>query len=255
MTTGLIRPVAAQTAPAAQTSPSANELAETRFAAEAGDKVGQTELGLLYLKGAGVPLDPKKGRYWLSKAAAQGYEPASRALAQLTTGGVPAASSAANSGAQQARQSAEAPTDDEVTELARNRMRDETIELIRSRYGNIDKLVSNDVLQEIQGTTPYTSRAVLACTANAPADRQRCLANLRETLRKERDHDLAEARKPGALDDLLFSFVQKTNYEGNYVAYVDMRKRGTDQKWRLKLLLKYRDGRWVVAEKSEQEVH
>ncbi len=47
-----------------------------RRAAEAGDPVGQFNLGLDYLRGHGVPRDPERGRALVDRSAATGFGPA-----------------------------------------------------------------------------------------------------------------------------------------------------------------------------------
>ena len=53
--------------------------------------------------------------------------------------------------------------------------------------------------------------------------------------------------------DFIYSVEDKKNYEGNYVAFVNVRQRGTDKTFRSKLLLKFANGAWTIIEKSEAE--
>ncbi|MHC2585418.1 tetratricopeptide repeat protein [Bradyrhizobium diazoefficiens] len=228
--------------------------AYSRELANRGSAPAQYVLGILYLNGNGVAQDSEQARYWLSKAAAQGYERATNKLAELGVKTV-AGGNGASANSQQLAQSADAPTDSDIVELTRNRLREDSREAVRAHYGNLDKLGSGDVLQVIQGTTSYTSQAVLSCSANAPAQKDRCMAKLRDDLRTEREQALAKINSPAFIEGYIFAVQQKTNYEGNYVTFVDVRQRGTDHAWKWKMLLKFRSGRWTIAEKTEQEVH
>ncbi|TCK18034.1 TPR repeat protein [Thiogranum longum] len=51
--------------------------------AESGDSKAQYDIGMMYLKGRGVKLDPDEGRKWLEKSAAQSNEKAKARLAIL----------------------------------------------------------------------------------------------------------------------------------------------------------------------------
>ena len=57
------------------------------LAAEAGVASSQYNLALLYLLGRGVPRDPTESRRWLEAAARQGHEKAKRRLAAMAKGG------------------------------------------------------------------------------------------------------------------------------------------------------------------------
>jgi len=48
-----------------------------------GEAVAQYNLGLMYLNGLGVPLNPVQARYWLGQSAEQGYSKAKDALARI----------------------------------------------------------------------------------------------------------------------------------------------------------------------------
>ena len=64
----------------AQDTPSAQELADLRARAEAGDATAQLDLGLMYGTGRGVPQDFAEAVGWYRKAAEQGT-----ALAQFAS--------------------------------------------------------------------------------------------------------------------------------------------------------------------------
>ena len=53
------------------------------LAADQGDTVGETNLGCCYRDGTGTEVDLGKARYWLERAAAKGYEQATKNLAYL----------------------------------------------------------------------------------------------------------------------------------------------------------------------------
>ncbi|WP_156948663.1 tetratricopeptide repeat protein [Bradyrhizobium sp. WSM1417] len=141
--------------------------------ANRGNAPAQYILGILFLDGNGVAQDGEQARYWLSKESAQGYERATKKLTELGVKTVPGGNGApSNSGAQQhLAQSADTPTDEDIVELTRNRLREDSREAVRAHYGNLDKLGSGDVLQVIQGTTH-------------PIPRKRCFPAPRMHLRK-----------------------------------------------------------------------
>lgn len=72
---------------AATSADPATELAK----AHRGDARAQLAVGLLYLKGEGVPQDYRKARFWIEKAAGQGLDDAEAHLGALCREGVGAA--------------------------------------------------------------------------------------------------------------------------------------------------------------------
>lgn len=245
----------AQAAAPSTKEPSSSDVAGTMLAAQAGDANAQADLGLYYLLGTGVPQDITKARIWLKKAAAQGSVQATRALSSLRDSSVREPGQAAPVSPNPLAVASSAPTDEEIVELSRNRFRELTVAGLQARYGRLEKLGSDDVLEVIQGASPYTARAALACTVNAPAEKQRCLRSLRDELTKERDKLIDATLAPEFSEKFIFTVQSKTNYEGNYVAYVIGRRRGTDQSWQWKLLLRFQGGRWVIADLTEKEVN
>ena len=61
----------------------AGELAKLRMLGEAGDPNAQAMLGIIYLRGAGVPADLDQAQFWLRKAAEQGHPAAQVKLAAM----------------------------------------------------------------------------------------------------------------------------------------------------------------------------
>ena len=57
----------------AQDTPSAQELADLRASAEAGDLAAQYNLGIMYAEGRGVPQDDAEAVAWFRRAAEQGH--------------------------------------------------------------------------------------------------------------------------------------------------------------------------------------
>ena len=57
-------------------------MAAYKIAAEAGDALSQSQVGIMYCNGLGVAVDYKQARPWLEKAAAQDYP---NAVGQLGT--------------------------------------------------------------------------------------------------------------------------------------------------------------------------
>ena len=72
----------------AQDTPSAQELADLRARAEAGDADAQTNLGFMYGNGDGVPQDHAEAIAWFRLAAEQGHAVAQFALGLLYSVGV-----------------------------------------------------------------------------------------------------------------------------------------------------------------------
>ena len=58
-------------------------LAEFRPVAEQGDAKAQSNLGLMYANGEGVPQDLEEAHRWMSQAAAQGYPESLKLLKRL----------------------------------------------------------------------------------------------------------------------------------------------------------------------------
>jgi hypothetical protein len=77
---------------------------------------------------------------------------------------------------------------------------------------------------------------------------------VKSELTAERDAKRAQIQKADFGTLFVFSVKEKTNYEGNYIAIVNVRKRGSDQAWQWKLLLQPRNGSWIIADKSEKEI-
>lgn len=127
------------------------------------------------------------------------------------------------------------------------------LQSIAAEYGNLDRL-SGEALGTLRGMAPASAPGILACTLNSPVEQRRCIERLKGQLIAERAARVKEARSPDFGDALVYSVQEKHNYEGNYIAYVNTRKRGTDTAWRIKLLLQFRNGAWVATEKSEKKV-
>ena len=67
----------------AQASTRAQELADLRARAEAGEAVAQTMLGRRYANGEGVRQDDAEAIVWLRRAAGQGFDPAQFSLGEM----------------------------------------------------------------------------------------------------------------------------------------------------------------------------
>lgn len=59
-----------------------------RKAAEQGDALAQTQLGLMYIKGMGAPKDEAQAMAWLRKAAEQGYASAQAVMGEAYREGI-----------------------------------------------------------------------------------------------------------------------------------------------------------------------
>jgi hypothetical protein len=71
----------------------------------------------------------------------------------------------------------------------------------------------------------------------------------------ERAERLTEVQGDSFAADFIFTVRSKTNYEGNYVAFMNLRQRGSDEPWQVKVVLQQREGAWVVTKKEETKIH
>jgi hypothetical protein len=99
---------------------------------------------------------------------------------------------------------------------------------------------------------------------NSPSDKQEkeaCIAEHRAALHKPRIVEIQrikarirEIPQASSGDDLVFTVANKTNYEGNYVAFVNARKKGTDVTDQIKVLLQFQQTMWVVTSYEEKRM-
>lgn len=104
------------------------------------------------------------------------------------------------------------------------------------------------------GMAPATARGILACGLNSPEEKRRCIERLKGELLAERASRVKEAKSPDFGNSLVYAVQEKRNYEGNYVAFVTARQRGSDTAWRIKLLLQLKSGTWIAVEKTEKKI-
>lgn len=147
----------------------------------------------------------------------------------------------------------EGPSDSDIIDLSKERLRKDALQAIAREYGSLDQMGPN-VFNQLQAMAPATAGPILGCTLNAPREKIACMNRVKSELTAERDAKRAQIQKADFGTLFVFTVRQKTNYEGNYVAIVNVRKRGSDQAWQWKLLLQSRNGSWIIADKSEKEI-
>lgn len=209
-------------------------------AANAGEAVAQFHLAKYYLAGDVAPRDPAAAKDWIAKAAAQGFEPAQQ-VQQFAMFG-------------ESRDPHGPPRDADILETARKSIKDDFLASIPKLYGNLEAIDGKGALARVMGMGTLTASQIAACNVNRPEDDQRCLSDLKARLMPERDKLLRNANDPFFATDFKYVVIDKTNYEGNYVTIVDVRKPGTDHTWRLKMLLKPAGPHWLLAEKTETDL-
>jgi len=144
-------------------------------------------------------------------------------------------------------------SDETIIALVTERFRSEIIEAIGDEYGDLDHL-SDDPWSQVVGMAPKTAGPLVSCTMNAPKEKDACVNRVRSSLMAERAARIKEVKNTDLADKFSFSVQQKTNYEGNYVALVDVRMLGTDKTSEWKLLLKRNGAAWSIADKKERDI-
>ena len=203
-------------------------------AADAGISDAQFNLGLMYANGEGVARDIGKATEWVTKAAAQGDKEAQQALEGL-------------------QQSSRGPSDDEVINAVKDRMRRETLDIIKADYAGVDKMTA-DATSIFQAKSEAAVKANLTCSQNAPRDRPACLAKIKAELLAERADRIKTLENSDLGAQFVYAVQEKTNYEGNYGAFVTIRARGTATGSRWKVLLQFANGAWAIIEKSSNAI-
>jgi hypothetical protein len=97
---------------------------------------------------------------------------------------------------------------------------------------------------------------------NSPLDKKEmeaCIAEHRAALHKPKIAEIQrikvriqEIPQASYGDDFVFTVANKTNYEGNYVSFVNARKKGTDLTYQIKVLLQFQQATWVVTSYEEK---
>jgi hypothetical protein len=214
-------------------------LAWYQRAANQGYDFAEFRLGRMYLLGRGIPPDREVGTEWMRKAAQHGSEEARNylqnpaSLAEETASERPSTDSQASAGTTQAT---DAPSDDEVINATKANIKREVVQSIEAEYGNIDNLGPN-AMSFLMNPSPAAAPAVLACSLNTPEAKRACMVKAVAKLRAERDAKIKDARNDDAGRVFVFAVQRKTNYEGNYIAFVMARQRGTDKAYQMKVLL------------------
>ncbi len=147
----------------------------------------------------------------------------------------------------------EGPSDKDIIDLSKERLRKDALQSLAREYGNLDQMAPG-ALNQLQAMAPATAGPILSCTLNAPREKTACINRAKSELIAERDARRAQIQKVDFGAFFVFAVKEKTNYEGNYVAIVNVRKRGSDQAWQWKLLLQSKNGSWIIADKSEKEI-
>ena len=213
----------------------AQALLWNRKAADQGLAVAQANLGIMYANGIGVTQDLGKAIEWSEKAAAQGVTQAQQNLESL-------------------QHVAQGPSDDEIIQLVKDRVKHDAIESITAEYAGVDKMTT-DAVSIFQAKSKAAVSVSLACSLNAPKDRSACLEKMKTELLAERSARLKKTQNSDLGTEFVYSIQDKTNYENNYVTFVNIRQRGTDKTFRWKLLLQFARGAWTIAKREEQEIN
>jgi hypothetical protein len=141
-------------------------------------------------------------------------------------------------------------SDDDIMVLTNDRLKRDALESVQQQYGDLNHL-NGDVFGQLGAMAPATARPILACSLNAPQDKQACLNHVKSELSAERDNKIKAIQATNMISLFVIAIQQKAKYEGNYVVILALRERGTDKAWQWKMLLKPKDGSWFVADKKE----
>lgn len=114
--------------------------------------------------------------------------------------------------------------------------------------------MNTDPMSMFQAKSKAAAAMLLECSMNAPKDRPACLEKQKAELLAERAARIKEMQSKDLDKEFVYTVQDKKNYEGNYVAYVNIRTRGSDQTFRWKILLRFTNGVWKIAEKTETVV-
>ena len=183
----------------------------------------------MYANGKGVTADLGTAIEWTQKAAAQGQVQAQQNLQIL-------------------QHLVRGPSDDEIIQAVKDRLRRDAVESIKAEYAGVDKQSTDNPFSIFQAKSKAAVSMSLACSLNAPKDRQPCLNKIKAELLAERAaRPQGNAGQELGTEDLdaawVYSVQEKTNYEGNYVSLVNFRQRGSDKAFRWKVLLQFsKDG-------------
>lgn len=85
----------------------------------------------------------------------------------------------------------------------------------------------------------------------APRGKPQCIAENRAKRRVECNEERARLSSPAYGSNLVFSVLQKANYEGTYVAIVNVRQKGNDQTGQAKMYVQWQNGKWVITKYSD----
>jgi hypothetical protein len=203
-------------------------------AADAGISDAQLNLGVMYANGEGVTRDIGRATEWVTKAAAQGDKDAQQTLEAL-------------------QHAASSPSDDEIINAVKVRLRREALDIIEADYAGVDKMTA-DATSIFQAKSEAAVRATLTCSENAPRNRPACLAKMKAELVAERAERIKTLQNSDLGTQFVYSVGEKTNYEGNYGADVTIRARGTATGSRWKVLLQFANGGWVITEKTSAAI-
>ena len=229
-------------------------------AATQGHARAQAALGAMYGNGElGVTQNTAAAIKWFSMAAAQGYPEAQENLRRLqsSSDAPPENRSVADTTETQNTPAiitaAGVPSDNDIIKALKERLRREQLQSIANEYGDIDKLNPNPTTF-LNGMTSASAAPMLACTLNAPNAREACINRAKAALRAERDARIKAAKSEDFGANFIYGVQEKINYEGTYVALVNVRVREADKTWQQKVSLKFQDGAWVVTDREEKRI-
>ena len=203
-------------------------------AADQGIASAQLNLGTMYADGEGVAKDLGKAIEWTQKAAAQGDADAQGNLQLM-------------------QRLARGPSDDEIVQAHQARSKHDAIENVRAEYAGVDKMTADgDSIFRAKSKAAVTMS--IDCSMNAPRERPACLEKAKTELLAERAARIKKIQNTDVGTEFVYSVSDKKNYEGNYVAFVNVRQRGTDKTFQSKLLFQFANGGWMIIEKSDKPI-
>lgn len=192
--------------------------------AAAGNGSAQFILGAWLIDGQMLPQDIPEGKRLLRKAATQGDAHAKEVLAELAHQG-DGTEGAGNADA--VRVSSAAPSDKVI------------LRIYREYYRKFAENIGNSTMSSL---TRGTASAMGMSTKDDPVmDRAGQVLGLDKLMKAQ------AAQVQSQIDNEIVTVAQKRKYEGNWVIYLEVRRRGTDTVGTQKMILTPTDGVWQAS--------
>jgi hypothetical protein len=151
--------------------------------------------------------------------------------------------------------------------LQDTRAAEKELQIAETQNRQIDTMTFDDYFGDCRGryvNPDHSGQFHIFYPNNSPSDKKEkeaCIAEHRAALHKPKIAEIQRIKAriqnlPQASygDDLIFTVTSKTNYEGNYVAFVNTRKKGTDLTYQIKVLLQFQKETWIVASYEEKRI-